>query len=43
MEYQEIVNLLDTTKQPSKSRTKNLVEIGDNTHRTYTINSQIKF
>ena len=33
MEYQEIINLLDnTTNQPSKFRTKNLVERNDESH-----------
>ena len=48
MEYQKIVNLIDnTSNQPSKFRTKNWVEINDESRGTYLIvkhvNSQIKF
>ena len=45
MEYQKIANLLDDNKsnQPSKSRTKNWVEINDELRGTYNVNSQIKF
>ena len=45
MEYQKISNLLDDNKsnQPSKFRTKNLVEINDESRGTYNVNSQIKF
>ena len=44
MEYQKIINLLDNTpNQPSKFRTKNWVEINDDSGETYDINSQIKF
>ena len=44
MEYQKIINLLDNaTNQPSKFRTKNWVEINDDSHGTYNTNSQIKF
>ena len=44
MEYQKVINLLDNTpSQPSKFRTKNCVEINDNWHGTYNINSQIEF
>ena len=44
MEYQEIINLLDNTPiQPSKLRTKNRVEINDDSCETYNANSQIKF
>ena len=43
MEYQKIANLLDNTaNQPSKFRTRNWVEINDNSRGTYT-NSDIKF
>ena len=43
MEYQKITNLLDDeSNQPSKSRTKNLVEINDESRGTYNVNSQIK-
>ena len=45
MEHQKIVNLLGdkTSNKPSKFRTKNLVQINDETRGTYNINSQIKF
>ena len=44
MEYQKIANLIDdATNQPSKFRTKNWVEINDESRGTYNINSQIKF
>ena len=45
MEYQKIANLLDGNKsnQPSKFRTKNWVEINDESRGTYNVNSQIKF
>ena len=42
MEYQKIANLIeDTSNQPS--RTKNWVEINDESRGTYNVNSQIKF
>ena len=44
MEYQKIANLIDdTTNQPSKFRTRNLVEINDESRGAYSVNSQIKF
>ena len=45
MEYQKIANLLDDNKssQASKFRTKNWVEINDESRGTYNVNSQIKF
>ena len=44
MEYQKIVNLIDdASNQPSKFRTKNLVEINDESRGAYNVNSQIKF
>ena len=45
MEYQKIANFLDDNKsnQPSKFRTKNWVEINDESRGTYNVNSQIKF
>ena len=44
MEYQRIINLLDNTpNQPSKFRTKNWVEINDESHGVYNIGNQIKF
>ena len=41
MEYQKIANLIDD--QPSKFRTRNLVEINDESRGAYNVNSQIKF
>ena len=46
MEYQEIANLLDdaSSNQPSKFRTKNWIEVNDESRGTYIyVNSQIKF
>ena len=44
MEYQKIANLIDdTSNQPSKFRTKNWVEINEESRGTYNVNSQIKF
>ena len=44
MEYQKIANLIeDTSSQPSNFRTKNWVEINDESRGTYNVNSQIKF
>ena len=44
MEYQKIKNLLDKTpNQPSKFRTKNWVEINDDSRGLHNTNSQIKF
>ena len=44
MEYQKIANLIDdTSNQPSKFRTKNWVEINDESRETYNVSSQIKF
>ena len=44
MEYQKIINLLDNLpNQPTKSRTKNWVEINGDSRWTYNTNSQIKF
>ena len=44
MEYQKIANSIDdASNQPSKFRTKNWVEINDESRRTYKVNSQIKF
>ena len=47
MEYQKAINLLDKTLyQSTKFRTKNwnkLVEINDNSHGMYIINSQMLF
>ena len=44
MEYQKITNLLDNASdQPSKFKTKNLVEINYESRGVYNVNSQIKF
>ena len=44
MEYQKLINLLDsTTNDPSKLRTKNGVAINDDSRGTYNTNNQIKF
>ena len=45
MEYQTIANLIDdnTLNQPSKFRTRNWVEINDESRGAYNVNSQIKF
>ena len=44
MEYYKVRNLLDNTpNQPSKFRTKNHVEINDDSQGTYDTNSRIKF
>ena len=45
MEYQKIANLIDdnTLNQPFKFRTRNWIEINDESRGTYNVNSQIKF
>ena len=44
MKYQKIAHLLDdVSNQPSKFKTKNLVEINDESKGRYNVNSQIKF
>ena len=44
MEYQKIANSIDdASNQSSKFRTKNWVEINDESRGKYNINSQIKF
>ena len=45
MEHQKIANLMDdnTLNQPSKFRTRDWVEINDESRRAYNVNSQIKF
>ena len=44
MEYQKIINLSENTpNQLSKFRTKNWVNINDESRGTYNVNSQIKF
>ena len=44
MEYQKIANLLDdaSSNQPSKLKTKNWVEVNDESKGTYNVNSQIE-
>ena len=44
MEYQKIINLLDNTPNlPAKFKTKNWVEINDQSCGTYIVNIQVKF
>ena len=44
MEYQKIINLLDNTpNQLSKFRTKNWIEINDQSREVYNVNSDIRF
>ena len=45
MEYQKIANLIDdnTLNQPSKLRTRNWIEINDESRGAYNVDSQIKF
>ena len=45
MEYQKIANLINdnTLNQPSKFRTRNWIEINDESRGAYNVNSQIKF
>ena len=44
MEYQKIANFIDdTSNQPSKFRTRNWVEINDESRGAYNVNSQNKF
>ena len=45
MEYQKIANLIDrdSSSEPSKFRTKNWIEINDESRGSYNVNSQIKF
>ena len=44
MEYQKISNLLDdASNQPSKFKTKNWVEINNESRGTYNANSEIRF
>ena len=39
MEYKKLINMLDNTpNQPTKLRTKNWVEINDDTRGTYNTN-----
>ena len=42
MEYQKIINLLDNTpNQPPKFKTKNWVEINDESKGTYRVNVKV--
>ena len=44
MEYQKIADLIgDASDQPCKFRTKNWVEINDESRGTYNVNNSIKF
>ena len=44
MEYQKIANFIDDlSNKPSKFKTRNWVEINDESRRAYNVNSQIKF
>ena len=45
MEYQKIANLIDddASNQPSKFKTRNWIEINDESRGAYNVNSQIKF
>ena len=48
MEYQKLINLLDTTlNEPTKFRTRNLVEINDGSQAAYNVkvnnSNNIKF
>ena len=44
MEYQKIINLLDNTSNlPSKLKTKNWVEINDESQGTYNKDNQIRY
>ena len=41
MEYQKIANLIDcASNQPSKFRTKNWIELNDDSREIYNVNSQ---
>ena len=44
MEYQKIINLLyDTTNQPCEFKTRNWVEINDESRGTHNVSNQIIF
>ena len=44
MEYQKITNMLDNaSNQPSKFKTKDWVEMNDESRGVYNVNSQIRF
>ena len=44
MKYQKIANLIDdASNQPSKFKTKNWLQINDESRGKYNVNSQIKF
>ena len=43
MEYQKPIDLLDNTiNQPSEFKTRNLLEINDESWRTYNVNLNLK-
>ena len=43
MEYQKMINLLDnTSNKPSKFRTRDWVEINDESRGKYNVNSKIR-
>ena len=45
MEYQKTANLIDreSSSEPSKIKTKNWVEVNNESRGRYNVNSQIKF
>ena len=44
MEYQKVANLIDdASNQPSKFKTKNWVEVNDESREAYNVHSQMKF
>ena len=45
MEYQKIAHFVDdaSSNQPSKFKTKNWVEVNDDSRGTYNVNGQIRF
>ena len=44
MEYQKIINILDnTSSESSKFRTKNWIEVNDQSRGTYNTNSYVRF
>ena len=43
MQYHKTINLDDKTNQPSKFRTRNWVEVNDESRGTYNANTDIRF
>ena len=44
MQYKKIINLLDNTQdEPPKFKTRNWVEINDESRRMYNVSNKIKF